>query len=462
MRLNEEIVKSGYFWLPQQEDNKVIGTLSIVNGGDISLEILGLLGNENQEDFQLKRIVGVIEDGEKVTLEDCFYTKRACSFGFTIDTLQKSNIHVNKAYLGEIYIKEGTPVFTSFQFTVDCIDEWVGITGIKVDHDRNNKTTTVTYEPKNPLRYNLQDDWEIEIGFSYELPSSSITEAKITHKSCFCIISNSAKPISEFIAIANKLTNFMSFAIDDTVAISEVKAFCYNTSNKQSNSLKVYYPSLSFLEKIPDKHWHNMLFHFGIVKDNFESVINNWFKAYDVITPALNLYFSTKIKAQKYIDGRFLALAQGLETYDRRTNNDKLMDENVFDDLKEEILGNCPSEHVKWLKGRLMHGNEISFRKRLQNIIKPFESHIGSPKEIKSLINKIIDNRNYLTHYSVELKDKTATGEGFYMLCIQMEIIFQLHLLKDLGFNEREIEMLIKDCYPLKNKIDYIKEQKSK
>ena len=69
-----------------------------------------------------------------------------------------------------------------------------------------------------------------------------------------------------------------------------------------------------------------MLFNFGAIKTNAQEVFNNWLNSYEYLSPALSLYFSTKAGAQKYLDGKFLALAQGLETHHRRTSSETLMD----------------------------------------------------------------------------------------------------------------------------------------
>ena len=42
MRIKEEIRKAGYFWLPSNPERKIPGTLSITDGGNIGLEVVGL------------------------------------------------------------------------------------------------------------------------------------------------------------------------------------------------------------------------------------------------------------------------------------------------------------------------------------------------------------------------------------------------------------------------------------
>ena len=41
MRIDEKIEKIGYFWLPEHSNIKVSGRLTIEDGGNIQLEILG-------------------------------------------------------------------------------------------------------------------------------------------------------------------------------------------------------------------------------------------------------------------------------------------------------------------------------------------------------------------------------------------------------------------------------------
>lgn len=134
---------------------------------------------------------------------------------------------------------------------------------------------------------------------------------------------------------------------------------------------------------------------------------------------------------------------QGLETYHRRTCNETLMEADVYNNLVESILEQCPEEHVFWLKGRLLHGNEINLRKRLQHIIEPFQDYFGSGKNRKEFINKIINTRNYLTHYDRQLEQYAVSDEELYKLCLKIEAIFNLCFLKQIGFIDEEIDKLV-------------------
>lgn len=461
MRIEEEYIKTGYFWLPEKDEHKIPGILTIKDGGDIELEVVGhfdenIINVLNDDNDDLSRIIGHVEKDGLVTLDNCFYTKKNISFG----GISKSKICVNKVLSGVAYDKYEELTFNSLSFSVDCMDEWVRISGISVENDLVNRISTIRYNPPENITYSLDNDMQLEICFDYTFPGLRNTiEAKITQRTYFKLKSETLKPLNDFIKIAHKLTNLMCFAIDSTVTLKNVSATSTEIQREVSEGkfypvpVYIYYRSFPHSENVPNKSWNQMLFSYGVIKDNAQDVFNKWINAYEILSPALNLYFSTKAGAQKYLEGEFLALAQGLETYHRRTSDKKLMDSCEFDSLVSTIIEKCPKEHISWLQGRLMHGNEINLGKRIKLIIEPFKSHLGNSNERTKLLRKIVDTRNYFTHYSENLKDNAAEGKELWDLCQKMEVIFQLHFLKVIGFNEDEIINVIENSYPLKQKL---------
>src|SRR5690606_7050024 len=151
--------------------------------------------------------------------------------------------------------------------------------------------------------------------------------------------------------------------------------------------------------------------------------------------------------SHKYLDGKYLALAQGLETYHRRTSSETLMDSSEFRSMMAKLLWMCPKENRRWLRGRLRYGNEINLGKRIKKIIEPYKSYIGNGKQRSKIIRGVVNTRNYLTHYSEELKDESVKGANLWVLCQKMEAIFQLHLLQQLGFTVSEIQEILTSNY---------------
>ena len=462
MRIKEEWKKSGYFWLPQNEDKKIPGTLSITDGGKIELEVVGLFDESiealNGND-DLSRIIGHVEKDGLVTLENCFYKNKKIAFG----GIAKSLIHVHKVISGVAYEKDEGVSFNTVSFSVEGINEWVAITGIDVSYSSDYKTASINYTPQEELVYNLSNGFKLHILFGYTLPGfPNTTEARITHQTYFKLSSEVAKAFSEFSTVIHKITYLLGFAVDASVTISDVSA----TSNEiimevsegktRPVNIKLYYPSLPFSENAPKIDVHKTLFRFADIRKNAEDVFNKWLSTYSVIRPSLGLYFSAVSGDHKYLDGKFLALAQGLETYHRRTSNETLRDVAGFRSMVASLLWNCPKGNRKWLKGRLYHGNEINLGQRIKRIIDPYKSYLGNSKQRNKFIRGVVNTRNYLTHYSEKLEEDAVKGSDLWRLCQIMEAVFQLHLLQQLGFEESEIKRILSNNYKLKQKFGEI------
>lgn len=463
MRVEENLERHGYFWLPSAPERRLPGTLVITDSGNIELEVVGLF-DESTEGLnralngnnELERIVGHIEKHGLVTLDDCLYKNTNISLG----GVSKCSLYAHQALIGIAYDDKEPVQFNKFQFSVEGIDEWVGLSGIKVDHEYQKRTASITYSPPAEIALSLNNGMRLLITFSWTLPGfPHLEEAKITQKTYFKLTSEQERPLREFISVAHKITTFLGFAIDKTVCIEKVTAasdaIVQETSdgNAVPVSISIYYQSVPYTKSEAKIDWHRMLFTFGQIKGRAEQIINNWFDAYDVIDPALNLYFSTKTGAHKYLDSKFLALAQALESYHRRTSNEKLMDDVVFQELTENLIKQCPEEYQEWLSGRLQHGNEVSLGRRIKSIIEPFKEIVGASKERKKLIRTIVDTRNYLTHYEKSLKSVSASGRDLWLLCLKMEAIFQLHLLRMLGFTPAEIKSVHDNSHELQRKL---------
>jgi hypothetical protein len=465
LRIKEEFKKSGYFWLPSAPERKIPGTLIITDGGNIGLEVLGFfdeiiegLNKAQNGKYELERIIGHIENHGLVTLEDCFYKNKNISWG----GICKSTVSVKKALIGVAYSKEIVSINT-FKFSVEGIDEWVGLSGTKVENQLEKRTASITYSQPEDISLNLKNGMNLSITFSATAPRfPNTTEAKITQKTYFKLVSEQELPLNHFTSAAYKITTLLGFAIDKTVCLEQVSVTSdairldFGNNNTIPVPISVYYASQPYTKLEPKIEWHRMLFRFELIREDAERIVNNWFDAYEEIDPALNLYFSTKTGAYKYLEGKFLALAQGLETYHRRTSNEKLMDEAVFKELTENLIKQCPEENKEWLSGRLQHGNELNLGRRIKNIIEPFKKFIGTSKKREKLITTIVATRNYLTHYDKSLESKAASGRDLWWLCLKMEAIFQLRLLQVLGFTQQEVQSVFDHSHELEKKLKEI------
>ena len=190
MRLSEPIEKTGFFWAPEDADNRLPGILRIAETGAATLEMFGLseglLSRRPLDDPMfdqraetIERIVGIVGKNERVTLDGCFRR----SWNSSLGGLWTSTIHANKAFIGAIYEDGGDITFSKVQFSVEGLDEWLRVSGIHVDHNWEEKSASIDFDPPKEIALHLPGGMEMKFDFRWTLPGfPSITEARITQK----------------------------------------------------------------------------------------------------------------------------------------------------------------------------------------------------------------------------------------------------------------------------------------
>jgi hypothetical protein len=458
MRIPNKLIKTGYFWLPATAEARLPGTLKISESGEAELEIIGVFGGTTgmfKNDTNIGRINGVVDGEGPVTLDGCFYRNRH----FSSYGISRSAIHIDRVFIGVHYDDREEIKFSSFKFSLEGFDEWLSVSGIKTKYGRKFRSASIKFSSPKEIRIKLTCDVDLLFTFEWTIPvGGDIAEAKITQKSLVKLKSRKLLALDDFILLAFRLNNFFCFAMDETVTFTSIIGTSYKLKRKIQNKqfeipIKIFYPSLPFSKTLPDVGLHEMLFRYGQVADNLEKILDKWMQAYERIEPALNLYFASKSGAHKYLEGRFLSLAQGIETFHRRTSKETTMPENEFKSVVATLLGVCPQTRKEWLESLLGYANEVSLRKRLKRMMDPFKPYYGAARERESLIGNIVNTRNYLVHYDKNLEKKALSGGELWGICMKIEGLFQLHLLRAIGFTGDVIEGIVKSNGQLARKL---------
>ena len=449
MRLAEPMEKAGFFWLPEDTENRVPGILRISESGKITLEVFCLsdpmgdvigkrrLGGPlyKAEDGNLERIVGII-DNESITL-DGIYIENAPLLVID-DAVSTSTMYADRAFLGVKYDKEEEVAFSELRFSVDGLDEWLPTSGLRVG-----------YNPKDGSVHSK----EIALNLPDEIELKSIFE---DNKAYISLKSKKLRPIEYFLDLVSKLHNLLCFAIDKAVSLDSVTGYSseitqFWNEKKYETPIKVYYRSVPYSEEKSKNYWP--VFIYNEVADQFEKILTKWIENYEIYEPAFNLYFASVSSGQKYLEWKFLSLAQGIETLHRRNSQEMEMPEEEFVKIKENVLGVTPDEKQEWLETRLKYANELSLRKRIKQMINPFKDLFGNSREHGSFIRKVVDTRNYLTHYDSGLETKAASREDLWKLCMKLEALFQLHFLLLIGMDIESIKSIANKNPTLRDKL---------
>ena len=79
-------------------------------------------------------------------------------------------IHANKAFIGIAYVQGEIPVFDTLTFSVEGIDEWVGISGIEIDRGRMLDPTIVSCKEPATIKLYLDQGMKLFIEFQLSFP----------------------------------------------------------------------------------------------------------------------------------------------------------------------------------------------------------------------------------------------------------------------------------------------------
>ena len=337
--------------------------------------------------------------------------------------IPKSSIRVSRAFTGVQYDEGEVPSFNTLTFSVEGIDDWIEISGVRVEYPSEKRSTTILYEPQEDVSLNLDNGMQLLITWCPSLKYLINKEAGIREKIYFKLISQEARELDEFTSIVRKITEFLCFAINQIVSLGSICATSDDLTQEIGDSktepvpINIYSPSWPYSKDVPQINLYNMLFKFKEIQNDAERIINNWIKSYEQYDSAFRLYFLAKMGAQTYLEEKFLTLAQGLEAY-----------------------------HQKIIS------RQVSLKDRITNIIKPFKDLIGIDENQQELIDSIVHTRHYLTHHNPSREPRAEKGVNLWPLCMKMELLLELHFLQLMGFSREKIDSIIDNCPELKRK----------
>ena len=207
--------------------------------------------------------------------------------------------------------------------------------------------------------------------------------------------------------------------------------------------INIYDLGLSYSKDQSQISQDGMLFKFSDIQDDAEGMINKWIESCEQYEHALNLYFLAQLRSQPSLTTKFLSLAQCLEVYHRKTPafGDKYMEDDEFKTIRRGLIKQFPKDGRNWFGSRLQYAHELTLKDRIREIIKPFEGFIGEDR-VPQLVDYIVNTRHYLTHYNPDLEPKAAKGWDLHVLCLKMEMLFELRFLELMGFGEEKINSI--------------------
>lgn len=445
----QDVIKfEGKWWTPSIE-NPVPGTLTIDPQGRAEL-ILEVPFDENIFNKQIDIILGVSSSswhyGEKITILGCNLMEcGGYSKGETSKKLLKS-VKIDKILIGtHIYDVNETKV-DWLRIYYSYLNSWLEVSGISILIDKNDveRTLRVEYASPDTIRFKIDKDITMTFLFKWTTSRSSLHEVCLQERVWLEIDSADKKDLEYYLELMWRVSDFLSMIIGENVYPLIIEGKLEDSEKPERFTVYFGNNSMKPLKERPPRE--PIPFH--KVESKLDGLFKTWFEKIDLLQPVYNLYLSSIYNPRMYLEQRFLALVQGLESYHRRTRHGK--DRYLPDDLYNEILeefgefihrlrenGKITDDLEDNLMNKLRWGNEYTLRKRLKELINEIQEllQITMDNQIKTFIDRLVKYRNYLTHYDPQQDRDRLDYRELINLVEKVRLILKTFLLKEMGLD---------------------------
>lgn len=433
---------SGSWWLPENPENRIHGKLSYDLEKGTTLSLDGAF-TEYPDNGNFYEIILGDSFGEEITLSNCLLKDFQESIVSNSNKRYKSSEFVITVfYVGCHFTKKEDIKFSQLSVKFSQLEEWLGKRLFKFERRKNEeglREHILKLTMPNAKKIDL-DKLKISIGYGFSTHMAWL-KPKFEATVGVSIEVDDKMHIDNFYKIVYHIRNFLSLSTGNPISILSITG--RNENIDKYKRIQMFYRKEPAGEELFSQPFFPI--QYKSISEHLESYLQNWFDIVENVKPTYDLFFGTIYNPHLYLNHTFLSLAQALESYLNRTSDSEIMPTESFEDVKNhmlEIIGEIPEEYKQQFEPKVKSGmNRKSFRKKLKEMFKEeysnlFVSFIDKKDEF---IGKVVDTRNYYTHYSPELEVRAVKREDLPILSQNLRFILIVILLKEIGFNDKLI-----------------------
>jgi len=446
----------GLWWIPEKPDKKYRGSLKYIPNKGIYLEIEGIFGElldiNNTEMYDA--ILGISNKNELITLSKCWV--KNISIGFPKPP--SSTYFAHLLFVGGHFEKPESALFDRVYVKYAYLDEWVNIYGFQINQEHDETGSfSIKYQKPADINETINDNLTVSIRFNIQLAIPTLVKKELHPKQTTYLYLKFSDPtcFEDYVHLVFVLQNFFTLATCEEVFLMELIGII--ESNKQAQegktihpNVRIYFIPISKVSQEKEIYPHQMFFTYTDIKDKFGIILKNWIEKEETLRPFYNLYFAVQYNSSLFSENKFLNYVQALETYYGRLYNGGYLPESTCKEIYDCLVSAIPDLSIDGYKDfkmsltqRLKYINEYSLRKKLKVLVNGTGDLFDKYVENRNLfVESVVDTRNYLTHYSTNLEHSAAKGTDIFQLAQKMQILIEILMLREIGFNLDEIRQI--------------------
>ncbi len=428
----EEMEDYGYFWLPEdaQADHRVPGVLRVAPSGAVALETFGLMGDEPRSlasaftasDAQsTRRILGVTRNHGNVTLDGCLRTENKLQSRTRDASFVGGTYRATWLYVGLLYEPEEIICFSRVTFTVEGLDEWLAMSGIRVDGDARGGHATISFRAPQAIALpELQHRESGKIGFGLSIPSAwkETKEARVSQLAYVELSTDELWTADEATRRVMWFRDFLRLAMDQSVAARGLTGYSRDVTEpapgggERESEIGIVYEERDQGEAERELLGALMMFQRSDLNDDLYVCLARWFEMYSAHYQPFRLYFSAVDSSRaSTVDEKFRQLTEALETLDKALNG----------------------------------ASTRKLRKRIQRLTEPFAEHLGLEEPSEEFGRTVARTRNVVVHHIPAEDHDVPRGPELIRITYQCELLLIFHFVAVVTGSTDSALKLIKD-----------------
>lgn len=437
----------GYWRLPGHED-VLAGTLRHTPEEGAVLSLLGTFaGGGVFPAGDPALIVGVGLNGKPVSLFECQWGGGSLTNGVGSEAYTARLVAV-----GVSYDTTRSLTLKSLAFRCTDLETWVGYNGLTHDFGGDPRWVSARYELPQPLVVDLPEGFQVKLDYRVSSKAENHPSLSFSIKEEGWIVIEAPDEVeaAELWTRAERIRDFLSLAVGRPVYFTAFEgtseAATWDLEGRRHYKPIVLYRTWE-QESPPQRPLHpheGPLLPLSALGGRLGRALTVWLERSELLEPVVDLYFSTLYEPTVHLQRHFLLLAQAAETYHRRTTDDTDVPVADHEARMSAVLGAVPEEYRRWLLDRLRYSNEVSLRKRLRALVDRFADVLEGYVARGSFVSKVVDTRNYLTHYDASGTPNRVDGfTAFFDLIYKLRTLLEACFLSDLGLDNAEIKRIL-------------------
>jgi hypothetical protein len=422
----EEFDAEGIFWLPENEEMRVAGRLTITRKSGAKLALIGAFhditafgGSELDGSVRIFGIAGK----KHFTLDGC----QLASSGLELPGIHRQTWISSQAIAGALIPQSEEFAFDEMFLRFDQLLSWIRRSGITMELTEEQATQSIT-EVKltlHPLDSETEpfDGGALTVGFTWGLSGDHLSSSTISQNAYLKVSYDEERSLDDNVQDAISVRDLLTLCVDEAAAFEQIT---FTTERYLSHGDKreqlEYLTSDSVMPGDTQKP--------DAAFATFEQIggtetLARWIPFARKHRQVLNALLSVRYAPSIYSENRYQNLLSAAETLHRQNFPNYVMPKTDYKAMKKEIVDSVDPKHQQWVKEQLAYSNEPRLRARLKGLVDEASTPFaGIVDDLDKWLVVVTTLRNRLVHndedqpFVWEQADLYFLGETVYLLVL--------------------------------------------